>query len=363
MNLLIIGGTGSLGKALIWNLQDDYLRSEKRWERHVMSALLEADWVNQVSMLEDMWQSSHSKPTKLVNYIDPESAIGVFYNKISIASRYNFRGLFFYSGGEITDEIEQVSKDWNLIQESYQDKLIISGSFIGQPFLRERLDKLGEQFIEDLPFSLVPKVEDTDSWKNKIILWNQGDFPYVIRGHYGDMYKEVLAWLCNKLEKSPETEFHVLTYLDFLSGSSTERQLYEQMDASPFTSCLSPHKKQIKLHPAIGWRQLQELFKLTKLNISKINVLCHPVIEAGVHGIPTIVSTFESENYPLLTTKETNGSRWNSREYVEILDQLDKDYKFYNKWSEAHRNYIEENNTYRAFTDKFREVLQKRKLL
>ena len=357
-------------------LRADNHRSEHRWERQLVDALLQNECVSFVHSVEPRWLSTAQQPGKFVDGLradDVGDAIIVSSEVQDLYGKLRPKAwvLIFYSYRKLRPTEELFTRIEELKAE-YGERLILfypyKDSEVGTPWDRETgsVDVAWEcrDHLENLCMPIVPGVTFDEAFDRKILLVSVKHLLSEMDAA-PDEWELIFDWVAYAMRESAasDVEIHFVTGyeqadFDFRGWTGT---LDEQFWSRKISAKLEPFRERVRLHMAMGWEDVLRLFSQTKLVVNMLAGGNSPV-EAAAHGVP-FVSFMKSG--PM---KESSGlapvySPHATEQALRLLDQMFVSRELCAEIADKNRSFVTRHYTATAFNVKLNEALSKRGLL
>lgn len=259
-------------------LEDDNLKGERRWERQAARALLDAG--REVGAPRDSWDrpdtsrwlgtvgdlSGHA----LVTQADPGT---VRYRPGAEAFITNiFSGMIDSGEAEIRRAVQEMGRERVALTHGFQ---------VHVP--PKRLPPDLHDLIHWLPVPAVPRVHfDHEPFANKTLLWAARAISFRMINPIPSILS-LLDWIRETLRADPGLIFEVMACEERMSQEEADRYVW---GFRAFEEAFRDMKSQIRIHPSIGWSDVQTIFARTKLMVNDPTAFGGPPIEAASFGIP-----------------------------------------------------------------------------
>lgn len=326
-------------------------RSEWRWERCTLDALLEDDRVDKVYSLFPVWSSDQPKPDKFVDGLPLDQyrdTICIFYDSPQNFKDRVFKGLIINTNGGLFGE-PHLSMMRDQAKYIYGRKFVCTSGYFFDGRARQYKEILGDMF-EHLPLAGVPKTYDVNNFHKDVILWPWRGIRSCVHALHPQWTSRFFQWVADKLDEDDMKEFHVVDDNPFSTDLATDFFL------SSVTGCLSPYKERVKFFYSPGWQDMLDLYSNCKIAIAPFTEFTRSQMEAGAYNVPTI-----SQKGMLFP--EHLSALWNSDEYFMLMDKIYYDEKFYIETGTAYRKFIDTHHTYKVFTDNLFKILEEREMI
>lgn len=367
------------------NLKEGNLRSEGRWERQVLEAVLENDRVTEVYTVGPGWAGNHRKYKggMKANIANSTVLLAQDWNYNNIR-KFRFKAVIvnIFSGPWV-EQIKEVKKYAANIGKKlfftmgfpvmHRNELGLENWHEGMRMAEgnSHLEKfLPRNHILLLPVPGAPYVTKDSNFDKKKILWAQR---LVFMSQMGT--SPTLLWSLQQLEKDPSLSLDVLTgwkldeVKDHVDGnvvyhSSIKKAFWNLEAFAPFGDSV---RNRVRIHLERSWEQVLQMYSEAKIFSTHGRLFGGPPIEAGLHGIPFVGSgkTGALCDCPVYLHANIEGPTGNEEDLggVDILDKLLNDRDYYTEIGNAYRDYVEEHYTYAAFNRNLNKILTDRGLL
>lgn len=354
-----------------FRLHDDNLKGERRWERHVVAALLAAG--RHVS-------SSHA------NWTAPTShhwggVTNTFDGSVFIAEadpehvRFRGRPSFFVSdafshmtpGAE--DEIRQA------MAAIGRERVFLTHSFKAH-IPQKRLSPDLHDRIRWLPVPAVPCVYwSHDPFAEKTLLWSGRAIHLYLMSPLKPVL-DLLDWIRGRLLEDSALKFEILLGEERVDQAKADWWVWRFPE---FERTFKDLRHRVIVHTSRSWAEVQSAYARTKLCVNAAMKFGGPPIEAAAFGIPVAgtanVSVFHDADpnadepslaafpaFPEYVRVDAGGTE-QTMDYLggrRLVDQLDVwfhnavEYNFHGR---AYRKFVDETYTYAAFVRRLDELV------
>lgn len=342
------------------SLDDDNLKGERRWERHVIGALLSAG--RQVA-------SSHADWTR------PSTALwqgvtGDFFGAVFIAEadpehvRYRSRPDAFISNAFSVMTPNAEAEIRGAISELGRQRVVLTHSFPAH-IPQKRLSPDLHDLIRWLPAPAVPYVHwDYNGFAQKTLLWSGRAIHLYLMPPVFKPVTDLLDWIRACLLADRELTFEILLGEERVDQAAADHWVWR---FPAFETVFRDLRNRVVVHTSRTWQEVQAIYARTKLCVNAAMKFGGPPIEAASFGIPvagtSTVSVFHMADASAAEPSHTATPAF--PEYVAVsedsgnhrlVDQLDlwyRDEVEYRRIGNAYRKFVDETYTYAAFVRYF----------
>jgi hypothetical protein len=347
--------------ALSDNLRSDNLRSESRWERQVLEALLDNPMVTDVYTSGYCWGKNHAKYRGKVNTYDDVILITHDYSPYHIG-QHNWKAIItnIFCGpwncqvDEVNNYITRFGKRFLFTigyRSSYEAQVEYLGKFTNK------------DCICYLPCPSAPYVIKGSGFDRKILLW-----PYRIIFLRTIYESPPIKWALQKLQKDPSLMLKIVTgwkpneVKDLENGvavnlkTDMNEYIWTRPEFSPYLSV----RKQVELIGSADWDIMLSYYAHAKIALPHERYGGGPPVEAGMHGVPFIGKQIINAPYA-----DCPNYLWteSSEEQITLLERLHTDREFYDLIANSYRDYTEKEHSYDAFNKQLNAILIERNLV
>lgn len=356
-------------------LDDDNLKGERRWERHVVSALLgagrqvassHANWTRPSTPL---WQgvTDDFSGAALITEADPDHV------------RYRGRPDAFVSNAFSVMTPSAEAEIRHAIADLGRRRVVLTHSFQAH-VPQKRLPPDLHDLIRWLPVPAVPHVHwDHDGFFNKTLLWSGRAIHLYLMPPVFKPVLDLLDWIRGCLQEDHGLTFEILLGEERVDQTTADNWVWR---FPAFEQAFRDLRDRVVVHTSRSWREVQEVYARTKLCVNAGMMFGGPPIEAASFGIPVAgtasVSVFHTADAaaaePSLTAlpafpeyvaadsgAEVAGTVSvsvfraavagfsNNRRLVDHLDAWHRNAAEYHRVGDAYRKFVDATYTYASF--------------
>jgi len=338
-------------------------RGEGRWEKNVLSALLQEN--KQVHTTRKIWENSNPRPYNLWHGTNEEwikeSVLLVHSAGMSLyVEREDVKAfvLHFYETpfGDAKEHFLRLLKE----------KRAIATASHYNPFIFNKLtESFGVENVYQLSGSLVPDVDmNADNFRKPYITWTNRNFISHLKSDPGGM-EQLLAYLDSKITQEPELRIKLIVSIwdsDLLNP--THDMMRDYVLSFPSFQKFKHLYKNIDIYAGLDWIDLLNILKNTRYIISPAEPASACPNEAAMYGIPSIVNNnvnpFMTLDGGTLFPEVIKSVPGISLDFLLKLDKLHNDHDYYSTSGNAYRNYVKNNTTFKAYTQKLNNIILER---
>lgn len=352
-------------------LGDDNLKGERRWERHVVAALLAAGRRTQSS------HSNWTRPTSPHWGGVTDDLTGKIFLAEADPEHVRFRGRprVFISDAfsHMTPGCEHEIR--NAMQAIGRERVFLTHSFrahVPQKFLSPDL----HDRIRWLPVPAVPNVYwSHDSWSQKTLLWSGRAIHLYLMNALPPVL-DLLDWIRARMLEDQELKFEILLGEERVDQAKADWWVWRFAE---FERVFKDLRSRVIIHTSRSWQEVQQAYARTKLCVNAAMKFGGPPIEAAAFGIPVActasVSVFHGADpdakdpsqtaypsFPEMVSVDAGGGE-TTMDYLggrRLVDQLDVWFKNgveYYHAGNAYRKFVDETYTYAAFLKRLDALL------
>lgn len=355
-------------------LRADNFRSEHRWERQLVDALLQNGSFSAVHSIETCHRAGAEKPVRFVDGLAGDASDVVAFSSETQDLGWHVTPkawfLNFYSYRRLMAGEETHSKLMRL-KDAYGNRLVLFypyqdhqfASRWGRAELGPALDaaQTFPDSFEELCMPLVPEVSKENGFDRKILLVPARHILTEV-DVAGDDWAALFAWAAQKMSGS-DLELHLMTGyeqadFDFRGWRGTLDEMFWEQ---PSARSLLPVRDHVRLHMGMGWDRSLDLFSKAKL---VLGVLAggSAAVEAAAYGVPFVSIARSGPMKDGVAVTQVEGEHL-VEQALPILDRLFGDRKAYDDVADRNREFVALHYSYMAFNFKLNEILHRRGIL
>ena len=330
------------------------LHGEERWERQALESLVGS---GDFSVKTTMSKCEFPNVGVITNSDEARNTVLLIQDfSPEIIMKYKWKGVIINIFSEPTLDNLNFVRD---LKKEYKNKIIFTYSFKhstrSMGILREQ--RVGKDFLYHLPCPAAPYIYEGNNFDKKILL-----MPYRALLH---CFPEVpctptfmsyaLEWLGGIIDEFKDHSVYFLTgyHPREASVQHIENLIYD----SSYSVLLKKNRNRVKVFSGMGWSQVLDIYKNTKLMCTNAFGFGGPPIESGMHGIP-FVGRFADVG-PLVGSPDYLSAD-TGEQTVIYLDKLFRDREFYTRIGNSYREYVRQTYTYTKFAKNFSRLLLER---
>lgn len=335
------------------SLDDDNLKGERRWERHVIGALLSAghpvasshaDWTRPDIPL---WQGVTSDFAGAVLLVEADPEHIRFRGEPDAFISNAFSVMTPSAEAEIRHAISKLGRE----------RVILTHSFPAH-VPQKRLSSDLHDRIRWLPVPAVPYVHrDYDGFAQKTLLWSGRAIHLYLMPPVFQPMLDLLDWIRTCLLEDHELIFEILLGEERVDQAAANHWVWR---FPAFETAFHDLRGRVVVHTSRSWREVQAAYARTKLCVNAAIKFGGPPIEAASFGIPVAgtatVSVFHTADTnapePSLTATPAFPEYTAVGEGHRLVDRLDvwlHNATEYHRVGDAYREFVDKTYTYAAF--------------
>lgn len=352
------------------NLRSGNFRSEPRWERQVLEALMSNPLVSAVYTIGCACTYSHPKYKGAMTVKDSSSTLLLLQDwNYSALQSFPWRAAIIniFAGPWESQRSEVATMLQKLDGRLYLTlgfpimyRAEVDASLVRPE--RGAIPRLGEYVPMDnvilLPNPGAPSIIEGSSFDKTRLLWARRCI------YISELINSPhLLWSLQQLEKDTNLHLDILTgwapgeakdYVDtaVLMLPDMPNYFWAHEKLKPFLHV----RDRVIIHAQRGWDEVLALYSQAKLLTAVARGFGGPPIEAAMHGIPFVAigdtgALLDCPEYLLVGTEEAA---------LPILDRLISDRGYYDKVGNSYREYVRETYTYQAFNENINNIITSR---